>query len=355
MTHPTGLIYLDGPDGAGKTTLAKYFVEKHDAHYVHLTRPPQGEAWAVHSSALCDCLRRSVYQLVVLDRNFLSHCIYNRLYHSGAEYPYAARHLDRLLYRYRALRVLCIAPVEYIKSTHKRMVEERSEMYTTGMGKVAQAYLDLWSGDKGLMPHDVLSLDYTELLTAQGGVSLLDDWHQYNVQEVIEGETTLAEQADILLQHLGARFTRDNDPDLRKICLSESYNLTGCPTKFSVCLVGDQLSVAPPTESYPFLYDDNSSQFLARTLHQVGADETKICIVNSDGFRSPSDEVLFNYAVRNAHRVIALGELASKRLDKCRILHTMVRHPQAARQFSYHDDGYMHELRAALHPKKKSR
>ena len=344
-----GIIILDGSDGAGKTTLANAIKERvetmgHKAIVCHQGKPAPGTCWDTHSSALLDYIEEAFTKntVVIGDRHFLSESIYGRVYRTGSEYPFGARHVDRLLERFRALRVVCAPSVKYITTTHARLKNERVEEYDSGMNKIALAYLDLWNGalvKSGTADeYSKDTNDYLVQLMVNGGAADRNGWCHYDVETHGQDLKTyvayllheLNEQQSLIPENL-------LDPTL--------WHFTGFPHDQAVLLVGDRVS-AENRFNIPFYSNKGSSLYLAKTLHKLNADEARIVIANvndPDGLETVSDLAAM------CGRVVVLGREAERAMQKQGIkYHARIRHPQHARRFSFHDNAYMVELGAAL-------
>lgn len=326
-----GIIILDGPDGSGKTTLARHLCATvKDAVYVHLSAPARGQAWQEHRAALLRIIAEYRQgRLVVVDRHFLSEAVYGAVYRGGSEYPFAARHVDRLLYRFGALRVVCCPPVEHVVQTHARLMKERGEMYADRMDKVAKLYLALWEGRPG---SDVLN--YLDHLIVAGGVNDQLGWAKYDV--TMDG---------VDLPKTGERFLTELAQLAATVpCIYDTTdNLTGWARKQAVLLVGDRCS---NSEEWPFLSNAGSSLYLATVLNRLGADEARVCMINANG---PGGEKLLRQKQVRCGRTVAMGREAERALELFRIpYHAKVRHPQHAARFSRNDNSYELELGAAM-------
>ena len=85
MNH--GIIVLDGPDGAGKTTLAKYLQGHYGAKYIDMTYRWKKNQFEYHTAAIHHAIQLSQKQLVVIDRWWMSENIYADVYRK--DYTYA--------------------------------------------------------------------------------------------------------------------------------------------------------------------------------------------------------------------------------------------------------------------------
>lgn len=335
-----GIIILDGADGAGKTTLAKRLCDKAgpEAIYVHLGKPVKGQAWAEHRAALLSAIKLERQgKLVIIDRHFMSEAFYGQVYRNGSEYPFSARHVDRLLYRFGALRIICAPVVDYVVQTHKELCQAREEMYQDRMGEIAQLYLDLWHGveHNHINESGAAIKGYLDQLIATGGVSEKLGWMKYDV--TTDGihldnfvDKTLVELYS--LQKALPIFYENED------------NLTGWARKQAVLLVGDRPSGNDGI--WPFFANQGSSLYLAKILNELRADEARICMINANG---PSGAEMVRQAKTACGRVVVMGKEAEKRLEQGRIHYdARVRHPQHASRFSTHDGSYVAELREAF-------
>jgi len=152
-----GVILLEGPDATGKTTLANYLVDNHNALYIHSTWSEDLETrmtqYLEHSLQIAGSVSRR--QLVVLDRNWLSELVYTDVFRKDV--GRAEWHMRMHTLFISALQGLCIYclpsnPKQYMDH-FADMVEDpdRKEMYSN-MADVYNAYLALWEG---------LEFDYT--------------------------------------------------------------------------------------------------------------------------------------------------------------------------------------------------
>lgn len=340
-----GIIILDGPDGAGKTTLARAIMKQaekigYEPIYKHLSKPI--DAWGEHRDALLEYINAAHSPsgrpvLIVADRHFISEAVYGHVYRQGSEYPYAARHVDRLLHRFGALRVVCAPPVDYVTSTHEKLKQTREEMYDKGMDLVARMYHDLWHGSSDASADYSPMGDYVQQLIFEGGVADKCGWYHYDV--TTDGKDMPA-YCDELLSELKAQtglVSMFNDASMK--------NLTGWPRKQSVLLVGDKIS-DQDSLGVPFLSNSNSSLYLAKTLQKIHADESRVCMVN---INDPLGEAAVRSAAHYCGRIVVMGRMAEQGMEIAKVKYdARVRHPQHASRFSHRDNTYAHELREAF-------
>lgn len=332
-----GLILLDGPDCAGKTTLCETIIEAarsqgFKAVRRHLGKPEKGQAWKMHAEAIVNYVEemRRDKVVVLADRHFLSEGIYGRVYRQGSEYPYSMRFMDMLFDRVCGLKVICCPPTEKVVEVHKKMFEERHEEYKDGMDRVANMYQAVWHASRS--PSSMPGTDYTSQLAALGGVQDKARWYHYDyTQHDVRG------YADYLLEELR------QEQALHKAMENLTFNGTAGPR--STLLIGDKMS-STNNLSLPFFANHGSSEFLAKTLHKLAIPAEELCIVNVN---DPNGLFTVHNLAPLCKKIVVLGREAERTMRIARIhYHAYCRHPQHARRFNHNDDTYLNELRTAI-------
>ena len=147
-----GLIILDGPDGSGKTTLAKEIVRQTGGRYMHLTYRFKEKMFTYHLAALHRAVKLSQTQMVVIDRLWMSELAYANAYRNGSKWPLMYRMLERIILKHAGLEVLCL-PNDLSRQLdeYKALKASREEMYHD-IAPVCIEYHKLWDKVK-TWPH----------------------------------------------------------------------------------------------------------------------------------------------------------------------------------------------------------
>jgi hypothetical protein len=335
-----GIILLEGPDGSGKSTLARTLAERHGARVLHATRYLPHRMWLRHVAYLRYACRLAQSQLVVLDRGWISECVYGATFRGGARFPHSARAFDRVLMRHLCVNVMCL-PQNHavVLDNHASRAARGGELYGD-VREVATRYEDLWSGSI-VRP---VSGDYVEQLSARGGVARRADWLRYDYTR--NDVAKLADALAAVLKHQ-RRLADAQDPRL----LDHAYpNLIGCHRRARLLVVGEELGDQGRSGMpWPFCANDQSPEYLNRALSRIGFDETEAIWTNA---RTPDQWLPRLRAWSERHRPslvpVALGRVAERYLRNAGFRDIRyVRHPQHARRFDHHGS-YHEELREVL-------
>lgn len=109
-------------------------------------------------------------------------------------------------------------------------------------------------------------------------------------------------------------------------------NLSGSLSTAKAILVGDRINPYLPFEHWPFFDDRNAALYMSQALEKAGIPETMLAWTNAN-HPTGLGLILAMASARPSARLIALGEAASKSLDRLGLQHTRISHPAHARRF----------------------
>ena len=319
-----GIIVIDGCDATGKTTLAYEICKLVDeSHYMHLSFDLTWDMWQYQTDALVHAVAASAEKTVVIDRMWPSENVYADTYRKGVGVGIAARMMHRMLIRFGALYILATPPTDFVVKKHKEMSENREEMYKD-VSEVSDRFLDLYKGT-ALRP---LNGNYVEQLSGLGGVMKETRWFEY---DIMKSDGQAEEAAKIFLSTLN--LVR-GEPITYQPGLDPHWgNLAGRVHEDSVLFVGDKAGTGH-TLKWPFYENDKSSLFLTEALHEIRADEERMCFMNAyyHQHQDKNEQMLVDVASK-VKQVVALGAEANAKLHDLGIIHNHVSHPQYAMRF----------------------
>ena len=138
------IFVLDGPDGTGKTTLARGLQEYLGARYIHLTYRFKDKMHLYHGAAIRLAARLAEKQPVILDRWWPSEIVYADAYSGGSKFM---RHYFLLEHIANMLGVTYVFCLPYDRERYlehyDKLKDEREEMYDEGLNRVYDGYIQL--------------------------------------------------------------------------------------------------------------------------------------------------------------------------------------------------------------------
>lgn len=160
------IVLLEGPDGAGKTTLGRLIEAEFNMPYVHVSSPKGADVFTHHY------LPAMQADNTVLDRLHWSEDVYGLINRGGSgltaqEFGF----IDGILHSKHAVVVLCLPPLSAVLLNIQR--DERQENHNE------QTATMVWHGFKDLPPRTrlpVIHYDYTREGAAD---RILEDLREY--------------------------------------------------------------------------------------------------------------------------------------------------------------------------------
>lgn len=163
MTNRKGVIVLlEGSEQCGKTTLADKIHDEFKADYLHGDLPNSKDFFSFHAN-MCEAALAMATEghVVVLDRCFISHEVYNTLFNGKPEYD-TVRMFHRLLYLAypRGVKVIVV----YCRPQRGFDPALREEAYDDSDGKITAKFDEVinkftWGGEsekaRMTVPHNI--------------------------------------------------------------------------------------------------------------------------------------------------------------------------------------------------------
>lgn len=292
------LIYLEGPDGAGKSMLANELVKlTADAVYLHDTYAddlPGGQF--KHST---DLLHRAVQEhhrgkLVVLDRGWMGDNIYHSCFRPGRQNHWPRWH-HGIMQKVGALTIMCVPGNrdQFISDFNAdRLRNGKKEMYDT-MEQVYDRYLHVMLG----YPNDPHQ-DYVGLLARTGGLLrrpeyVCYDRYHYPGSRVVQAARQFYETAKVW--QLETSY---------QVPSTTAHGFSGVIDHDTTLFVTGELEPSS-TWTIPMLAQNEMSDFFARCLTRAGARQDRLALVT--GNYNGAIWILRQALRLGPKRVVALG------------------------------------------------
>jgi hypothetical protein len=349
-----GVIILDGPDAAGKTTLAEAIKRRSGsrAFVTHQTLIKNDRSmWKSNFMAYykASCQAR-MEDMGIIDRGWMSENIYASVYRNGSNLRYDVRCLDRMLMAQGAIYVICAPKPESAVARLAKMKKEREEMYEPDDRAlmVAQRFYDLGRPSTHVINcySESRFQDYVRdvhMKAVKNGMR--GDFYAYDIDEVPEDKVD--QLADALIEV--ARMHRNDSlpPWLHESPARRNFvgNWEG-----NVLFVGDRTN---PNKSkvglWPFVDFGASSRIISRCLAELSFDETCGLWTNANDEDNQLPEI-FDHC-KNIDRIICLGKESTRVLSDMpsatSIPIHVVHHPAYAQRFDKVSD-FKKQLEKAL-------
>lgn len=336
------LIILEGPDGSGKTTLAKELIDQ-GCHYQHMTYRWPNKMVQYQTACFMHNLKKALdtNTPVVIDRWWISDMIYAKVFRGGSPWPHYGRMLDRMLLSYGGIYVMCQpgTPEEY-KVRFKKLADERKEMYTdiNKMAEVYDDYTDLFYGSACNKSYE----GYLGVMMKKG-MCYRQDCLKYDY--LSEGGK-VKKIAARLKENVLRNYAHQNFPTF--------HNQTAGNFCADTIVLGDKpnLKWNSGRPDWPFFENANCSLHLAKTLDELGVDEAHTFYVNiNHPITGISHIQSWLHHKTRPIRVITLGNDAEVTYLKnfCGSnSYIPAPHPQAARRFPFNQGKFISKLKEGL-------
>lgn len=310
------LTIVEGPDGAGKTTLIEAWKKEANVTVVHHGAYLNESAIAhLYMSSLRDAHGAEGH--VVFDRSWLAEPIYGRAFRDGVDRigPERARMLERCALALNAIVVMCLPPITRCVANWE---SRREREYLTRV----EALHDVWAGYAQLL---------TEMRNDRHALQVVRYDYTIHARPRLDTPSLAALRSGHPIEHTGAGAWRPGEVAL---------------------LIGDQINanvVHGDTWRPPFVSfnEGGCSAWLARGLESHGISERSLYWVNSSSTAGAPLDASFVDALR-PKKIIALGRQAAHWCIENSLVFDDVPHPQFWKRFHYNKPYPLFELLKGL-------
>jgi thymidylate kinase/uncharacterized protein (DUF1330 family) len=341
-----GLVVVEGADATGKTTLSDGLAKMYDGQVIHLTynKEVAGRMFDYQTEGLLEAIQLSNERLVIIERHWISECMYANTFRGGSPWPLMGRMMDRVIMKHGGVYVICLpttirAGVDF----HKKNLDSDHPYEDEKFHELLFRYDRLYGGchSSSKFPET----DYGTWITLHGGLinRTQGDIMAYCITR--QGVAldlfcfTVAEAVNTrrLLQYKPALDPND-------------HNVLGHRFGAEFLIIGEEVNNKGMPYNWPFYEYGNSSLWFAEALQAANVDETRLMWTNAtgpDGYKSKHIPAL----VKDGLRPITLGRKAETitrtLLDNHHIKADIItiEHPEHARRFA-NGEAYLEQLKA---------
>jgi len=293
------IFVLDGPDGVGKTTLAKRITERLGCKYLHLGYRWKDKINLYHDAAIRRCAKQQ--ESIVLDRWWPSEAVYAKAYRGGSPWPMYGRMAERVAKRLCVVYVYCLPDnVQEAVSRHDELKQEREEMYDD-ISTVARLYLDLWHGNRNHLDQG----SYIDQLILNGGVKDQLNCVRYSISQ-------WGHVLDLFIDRLIETALDLIEMQYQPALNYSEWNVLGHLAQAKYLFVGDRVNPKYREMFWPFYEYGNSSLFLTETLHKINYKEEWGMWCNAFNHDGSLNLNVRQIAMQKPLKIITLGRVATE-------------------------------------------
>lgn len=317
--HP--IIVLEGPDGAGKTTVAEHLKTVHGFKVIHLTYRFKDRMLTYHTAALRLAVRLAEKTPVVIDRWWPSEGVYADAYRGGSAWPLMPRFLHRQALRHGVYYMWCLPNDKYRYLRHfNELKGKRPEMYDAGMDRVYDGYYHLlhdkrWFKLQSELPKAMRSGDNWALY----------DWTQWPDTNIWADYLETIVKDAYMVRSVAERAA----PTIR---------VTGNTISPKVIFVGDRSNTKGRQEWPPFAEYGNCSLWLTGVFDTCNVREDQLAVANVHAPSGLNDMIVIgwlkNLTAAGHRHIVAMGAHAGTTLEAFGIQAAhRIKHPQYYKRF----------------------
>ena len=139
------IFVFEGPDGAGKTTLAKHLAKVLGGKYMHLTYRFKDKMHLYHGAAIRQAARYAQHQPVIIDRWWPSEILYAECYRGGSKF---IKHFFMLEHQATMMGVTYVWCIPEDKDRYfeniNALKDNREELFQDGYDRLYDLYSEFF-------------------------------------------------------------------------------------------------------------------------------------------------------------------------------------------------------------------
>jgi hypothetical protein len=277
VTKRVGLIVIEGADATGKTTLSAALEKMYGAKVLHLTynKDVAGRMFDYQTEGLLESVNMSNNHLVVVERHWISECVYASTFRNGSPWPYMGRMMDRVINKHGGIYVLCMPKtIKEGVEMHNRNIDQDHPYDDEKFRELLFRYDRLYYGCRA--PSKFTEEDYCSWITKHGGLIKRPDVDAYRMS--MQG-TALDLYCFTLVEKVNMRRLLQYQPALDP----KDHNVLGHVFKAKWLMIGEEINNKNTPYNWPFYEHNNSSLFLTNMLQELNVKEEELMWVNSVG------------------------------------------------------------------------
>ena len=254
------IIVLDGPDGVGKTTLARKMCERLQAEYLHITYRWADRIFDYHTAAIRYAARKR--RPIVIDRWWPTEAVYAKNYRDGSEWPLQGRLCDRIAKKFGVIYVYCL-PESFEKaiSNHAELKSQREEMYDDITG-VVKLYFKLWHGESTHIDDG----QYIDQLIRTGGIKDFPDVIDYSIAK-------WGNSMDLFIERVYELSRPWREKQYSPVLEYTNWGMTGHAATSKYLVIGDNFDASFREMYWPFYYS-SGYDWWTQSIHDLNLPES---------------------------------------------------------------------------------
>ena len=171
-----GIILIEGPDGSGKSSLAKRIINDNGyGKYLHADYKFKNNIPLYHLALLKKAIKLSKKTLVIIDRLHISEYIYAKVFRGGTKWPKQLNEFNKICKHLNIPIIICVPnSVERGIEWFNENKDTRKELYKDNLEKVIEEYIKYTKNHNEVITYN---RDYNDIYY---------DWYYKDTFDILE-------------------------------------------------------------------------------------------------------------------------------------------------------------------------